>query len=143
MPASFETHATASHRYYMRKTKAEIVRRIRDMLDMVPKQSRPQYEVKYGNGFSQRIIRYMLNGKYFSDSMVARMSRKDELASAAMLAHDLIGKVQAMPELDSCAADDDDMCIHPKCPQNRDGEPTKTGRHCPLHDPTWRDGDEG
>tara|TARA_R110002111_G_scaffold249157_1_gene312990 strand:- start:181 stop:456 length:276 start_codon:yes stop_codon:yes gene_type:complete len=30
------TQATASHRYYMRKTKAEIRLRIRDMVDMIP-----------------------------------------------------------------------------------------------------------
>ena len=31
-----------------------------------------------------------------------------------------------------CQADDDDYCIHPDCPQLRDGEPKKSGRHCPL-----------
>jgi len=31
-----------------------------------------------------------------------------------------------------CQADDDDHCVHRNCPQLRDGEPKKTGRHCPL-----------
>lgn len=31
-----------------------------------------------------------------------------------------------------CQADDDDYCNFDKCPQHRDGEPGKTGRHCPL-----------
>jgi hypothetical protein len=34
--------------------------------------------------------------------------------------------------LTRCAAGRDGDCIHPKCPQNREGEPMKTGRHCPL-----------
>lgn len=31
-----------------------------------------------------------------------------------------------------CAAGRDGDCIHPDCPQNKEGEPAKTGRHCPL-----------
>lgn len=31
-----------------------------------------------------------------------------------------------------CHADRDGDCIHMECPQNRDGEPHATGRHCPL-----------
>jgi hypothetical protein len=31
-----------------------------------------------------------------------------------------------------CQAGQDGECAHPKCPQIRDGEPGKTGRHCPL-----------
>lgn len=38
-------------------------------------------------------------------------------------------------ELTMCQAATDGDCIHPDCPQNRDGEPYKTGRHCPL--PHW------
>lgn len=36
----------------------------------------------------------------------------------------------AMPA--SCAAGRDGDCVHPQCPQRRDGEPLKSGRHCPL-----------
>lgn len=39
--------------------------------------------------------------------------------------------------LTACAANRDGECNHPECPQNRDGEPKKSGRHCPL------DTDEG
>jgi hypothetical protein len=42
-------------------------------------------------------------------------------------------------KLEHCAADIDGECDHAKCPQLRDGEPEKTGRHCPL-DTRTRDG---
>jgi len=31
-----------------------------------------------------------------------------------------------------CAAATDGECSHPQCPQIRDNEPHKTGRHCPI-----------
>lgn len=31
-----------------------------------------------------------------------------------------------------CAASRDGDCCHAQCPQLRDGEPAKTGQHCPL-----------
>ena len=31
-----------------------------------------------------------------------------------------------------CAAGRDGDCFHPQCPQHRDGEPVKSGRHCPI-----------
>ncbi len=34
--------------------------------------------------------------------------------------------------LTSCQAGQDGECFHPFCPQNRDKEPAKTGRFCPL-----------
>lgn len=34
--------------------------------------------------------------------------------------------------LTGCAAGKDGDCTHSQCPQLRDGEPSKTGRHCPL-----------
>lgn len=145
-----ETHATVSHRYYMRKTKAEIVQRIRDMLGSLPKSV---IERRFKSDCSRIIggqpdptfgslVLFNLLHSVTPIGFNMREYTKYELAAAAMLAHELLGKVQAMPELTSCAADCDDMCDHPKCPQNRDGEPAKTGRHCPLHDPAWRDGDE-
>lgn len=43
-------------------------------------------------------------------------------------------------EITSCQAGRDGDCIHPLCPQNRDGEPEKSGRHCPLdHDDAQED----
>ena len=35
-------------------------------------------------------------------------------------------------ELQACVAGRDGDCTHGKCPQLRDGEPEKTGRHCPV-----------
>jgi hypothetical protein len=35
-------------------------------------------------------------------------------------------------ELARCHADRDGECVHKDCPQLRDGEPKKSGRHCPL-----------
>jgi len=34
-----------------------------------------------------------------------------------------------------CMSDDDGFCDWPKCPQIRDGEPAKSGRHCPRDKP--------
>jgi hypothetical protein len=31
-----------------------------------------------------------------------------------------------------CHADGDDYCDWKSCPQLRDGEPAKSGRHCPI-----------
>lgn len=38
-----------------------------------------------------------------------------------------------------CHSHRDGDCFHESCPQNRDGEPMKTGRHCPLD---WRSPDD-
>lgn len=35
-------------------------------------------------------------------------------------------------DLTGCAAGKDGECAHSQCPQLRDGEPSATGRHCPL-----------
>lgn len=40
-------------------------------------------------------------------------------------------KRMATPFL-SCAAGSDGECNDPRCPQNLEGEPAKSGRHCPL-----------
>lgn len=48
---------------------------------------------------------------------------------------DMIDKEQTtavVRPLTSCAAHRDGECSHPNCPQIRDGEPRKSGRHCPL-----------
>jgi hypothetical protein len=34
--------------------------------------------------------------------------------------------------INQCQADDDGDCVWKGCPQNRDGEPHLSGRHCPL-----------
>ena len=38
----------------------------------------------------------------------------------------------SLPGDDHCHAAQDGECFWPKCPQERDGEPNKSGRHCPL-----------
>lgn len=43
-------------------------------------------------------------------------------------------------ELTDCAEGQDGECNHEMCPQIRDDEPKKTGRHCPL--PNFTDDDE-
>jgi len=42
-------------------------------------------------------------------------------------------------QLTRCAADQDGDCSHAQCPQLRDGEPAKSGRHCPLDTYTEED----
>jgi hypothetical protein len=39
---------------------------------------------------------------------------------------------QPAKPLTRCAASRDGECAHAQCPQLRDGEPAKTGRHCPI-----------
>lgn len=34
-------------------------------------------------------------------------------------------------QMTRCQADDDDGCDYKDCPQLRDGEPLRSGRHCP------------
>lgn len=57
----------------------------------------------------------------------------------------LFGKFEVVPDprrnekLKTCQAASDGECVHPNCPQRRDGEPKKSGRSCPL--PTGDDDD--
>ena len=41
-----------------------------------------------------------------------------------------------MRQITRCQADGDDYCDWPGCPQLRDDEPRKSGRHCPLDNPS-------
>ena len=43
-----------------------------------------------------------------------------------------IGKIPKPSVPRYCAAGKDGDCFHNQCPQIRDGEPSKSGRHCPL-----------
>ncbi|WP_242540132.1 hypothetical protein [Trinickia mobilis] len=52
---------------------------------------------------------------------------------------DVVEKLEPVPvatvivaDFARCAAHPDGDCTHAKCPQLRDGEPEKSGRHCPL-----------
>ncbi|UCF25211.1 MAG: hypothetical protein JSV72_07345 [Ralstonia sp.] len=42
------------------------------------------------------------------------------------------GKPETPISLKRCAAGQDGECCHALCPQIRDGEPKRSGRHCPL-----------
>ena len=46
-------------------------------------------------------------------------------------------------DVQECHAQMDGDCVWEKCPQLRDGEPAKSGRHCPLDidwdEIDWRD----
>lgn len=46
---------------------------------------------------------------------------------------------QQRKPLAHCAAHRDGECHHQDCPQLRDGEPVKSGRHCPLDNYTDED----
>lgn len=41
-----------------------------------------------------------------------------------------------------CRADCDDHCEWSECPQLRDGEPKKSGRHCPLDSEDFKRAEE-
>ena len=46
-----------------------------------------------------------------------------------------VGRRMGLPDAvvgSYCQSMRDGDCIWEHCPQNRDGEPAKTGRHCPL-----------
>ena len=60
-------------------------------------------------------------------------------AGMAYLTHEQSLKDQIAKTLTTCASGMDGECYHDLCPQNRDGEPGKTGRSCPIYD--W-DGDQ-
>lgn len=44
----------------------------------------------------------------------------------------LKASMRLVGELKRCAAGMDGECCHELCPQIRDGEPKRSGRHCPL-----------
>ena len=58
----------------------------------------------------------------------------------AKVIHDKHRRKQEKETPTSCQAGTDGECNHPNCPQVIDGEPEKTGRHCPL--PHWSDDPE-
>lgn len=64
--------------------------------------------------------------------LLAKTARKQAETEAAKEAADDARRRWLLRPLTSCAADDDGDCNHHECPQIRDGEPKRTGRHCPL-----------
>ncbi|WP_150615200.1 hypothetical protein, partial [Pandoraea terrigena] len=69
-----------------------------------------------------------------------QISAADARAVASVVERILTRKLDAarprLPKPDKaltrCAAARDGDCSHAQCPQERDGEPVKSGRHCPL-----------
>ena len=56
-----------------------------------------------------------------------------ELDTLGLTLHDAeCATTAAVEEQEHCHAGQDGDCIWEHCPQNRDGEPMKSGRHCPL-----------
>lgn len=70
-------------------------------------------------------------------SLIARKKRQKSIYQARINAADgyiaLANRELAkhLPESPGCHAGRDGDCFWEKCPQIRDGEPAKTGRHCP------------
>lgn len=92
-----EIHATVSHRYYMRKTKAEIVQRIRDILRDIPIsmiERDGSYLVFEGPRDKHRCLWLLATHKDSPRELAVwtHLYMKDTLASAAMLAHELLGR---------------------------------------------------
>ena len=70
--------------------------------------------------------------------ILAEIERLDRLA--AIESREKTSKlVQIEPPLTRCAASRDGECFHAQCPQTKDGEPVKSGRHCPIDN--WGDDD--
>lgn len=55
-----------------------------------------------------------------------------------MTSHNHQDHALAKPKCPQCHADGDGDCTWKHCPQLRDGEPKKSGRHCP-YDKAWSD----
>jgi hypothetical protein len=54
--------------------------------------------------------------------------KTEEITVQSLLSH----KECLLYHLPTCHSGKDGDCDHPQCIQNRDGEPAKTGRHCPF-----------
>lgn len=64
--------------------------------------------------------------------MPFRDLQKDVAESRARRLAVPLPKSSPRASLNRCAADRDGDCDHSHCPQLRDNEPAKSGRHCPL-----------
>ena len=77
-------------------------------------------------GYQQPIVKV---GRVFRQAIDAAM--RDAGIDAVEAQPDTQPLKKSKP-LRRCASGSDGDCFHVQCPQNRDGEPHKTGRHCPL-----------
>ncbi|MGB8422244.1 DUF7446 family protein [Paraburkholderia sp.] len=60
-----------------------------------------------------------------------RMSRQEKINESREIVAARLQHLER-PLNGRCAAGNDGECSHSQCPQLRDGEPMKSGRHCPL-----------
>lgn len=67
-----------------------------------------------------------------SDGAEGRFTTSNQAASFIVNGPNVARQTVWPPDAAGCHAQRDGDCIWPACPQTRDGEPTKTGRHCPL-----------
>jgi len=72
-------------------------------------------------------------------ALIERAKQAEEIVTASRLKErDLRHSLSVR----SCHAQQDGDCSWDRCPQRRDGEPTATGRHCPLDNPANLDLEE-
>ncbi len=72
----------------------------------------------------------METGERLDQAESLGMAKSFQVLSAKV--RELQEKVLDLTPLLQCASHQDGDCHHRKCPQIKDGEPAKSGRHCPL-----------
>jgi hypothetical protein len=95
--------------------------------------------------FTEGVINWRLRGRAIkAEAEVARLQKLlDGLVLRVVGQSELLSKQAEKPVAASsteryCQSAQDGECIWERCPQNRDGEPEKTGRSCPLKQyETW------
>lgn len=75
---------------------------------------------------------------YYDKGVWRRMNKTEEMRFLLGALEEMWGPSQWPPPAETpddetrCHAASDGECVWEKCPQLKDGEPKKTGRHCPL-----------
>jgi hypothetical protein len=94
---------------------------------------------------AELVVEQKQHGKYFGGSGFVSgpgfLVYAEDLPVGAKLIVTARIELPPTPEqpLVRCAAAKDGECFHSMCPQIRDGEPAKSGRHCPIDN--WSDDD--
>lgn len=94
----------------------------RKMLDQLEKKHRKLLEDESGPDVEQATAAQVA-------SLASQVHPSSALPSLTPEGH--AARLASQP-LTRCAAALDGNCVHPRCPQLRDGEPLNSGRHCPL-----------
>lgn len=77
---------------------------------------------------------------YFESDSTSMPSKGDHFKACSRAASSELVRVAFDPNaapIERCAAARDGECFHAQCPQLKDGEPVKSGRHCPIDN--WSD----